>query len=488
MPAAFLPTDPQGAMRPMTEQEARSRRIANATGYGSYGLLPVEQYVQTLSSTLDENEHRYGPRVYEYAMDDPPIGGSIGLLKRAGLRNDPTAIRDEELVPEGAAEDDLASEIVDLCNYATARMDDPLQDVLYDLGDGMQYGTKLAELTWTYPEVGAFRSRLVPRALDVKPRGSWRFVVDRFLKVQAIEAQTPEGPLVVPPDKCAWLTWGKRDGDPRGTSVSQGAIQFWNFRAQLLPDHFLFCKRFAAPFAWAQLPPENEQPATTVRGKTPEDQALEMLEAIRNGACGVIANGGSFNFAEASGKGEAFLAALDHYARLEVWSILLQVRATMESENGSRADSETGAGVLENMLNYVTAWFARFVEWNLYYRIVLYNYGRDVADRLTPKCSMGKVGRKDLIAFMQGITGLYNAGFIVPSQYQSLDAEFGLPIRDDTEVQKAQELRDNPPPPPPVASPNEETGDSPDGLDPASPKGGVAPGKGKPEPEAEAEA
>jgi phage gp29-like protein len=124
-----------------------------------------------------------------------------------------------------------------------------------------------------------------------------------------------------------------------------------------------------------------------------------------------------------------------------VLAILLQVRATLEAKFGSRADSQTGQDLLGTILLYAREYAARFLEWQLLYDLVLWNFGQAVARRHTPDVCLGEVEHQDIAAMLQAWA---RVGYkVADSQLPVIDTMLGLPARTPEEVAAAQQAKQN---------------------------------------------
>lgn len=97
-----------------------------------------------------------------------------------------------------------------------------------------------------------------------------------------------------------------------------------------------------------------------------------------------------------------------------VRAILLQVRATMESKHGSRADSETGQDV-KVPCSGSSAPGSASPPARLPLALAA-NHGREYADRFTPHVGLGRIEPQDFVAFATAISVLYQAGYFTEEQ------------------------------------------------------------------------
>lgn len=404
------------------------------SGGPGFGLMPIAGTIQLLSRQSDDAQRRYGDRVFDVMMRDPIAGGSVDVLKHATLANEVRIVPRVRPRPGRPPDDPVLAEraaaAAELCQWSLDRLDTPIAQTLFECLDALSYGSSLAELVWEVVPNGRWAGKLVPKAIKPKSRTAWMFAVDAYYNTKGIVASTPTlgGWEVLPREKFFVMTWGGRGGDPRGTSILSRAAEAWNFRVQLPREHFRFCQRHGSPVPVGTLPPEESFSTTAGVETTPEQHMLNQLIGYRNGQAMVVPNGAGVILSEPKSKGEVFAMALDIYRREIILAILLQARVTMEAANGSKADSETSENLLGNLVRYARRWVARAVEWDVLYKIILYNEGRDAADEITPQIDSGQVEHQDLASLL---TSLASVGYTLDaSQMPEIDAAAGMPIRE----------------------------------------------------------
>jgi hypothetical protein len=438
-------TDLQGALigPPSRPVDKRSETISGGPGFG---LAPLPKTLTMLVRSHDEAQRRYGSRVYEFMLRHPYVRSALDLLVYASLANEfqvVPAVKHERGKPApDDASAELSQEIADLLTYSLNRLETPIIPTMFDLSEtALGYGSSLGEIVWEVVETGRWAGKLVPKAVKPKARDAWNFVVDRFMNVKGIIASYP-GLLewqLLPVEKFLIMTWAStgKGGDPRGTSMLDAVAEDWNFAVQLPKERFRFLQRFGSPTPIGKIGntavsrPVLNPDGTLAADQRPEVQFLQSLINYRNGQCMVIGSDDDVTLLEPKGNGEAFGLAENDCRRNILQGILLQARATMEAEHGSKADNEGASDVLGNIVRYIRRWICRPIEWTLLYQTVLYNYGPEVAAEHTGRIDGGTIEHQHLAALL---TALASVGYSLdPSQFADIDAGIGggiIPVRD----------------------------------------------------------
>lgn len=205
-----------------------------------------------------------------------------------------------------------------------------------------------------------------------------------------------------------------------------------------------FLAQFGTPSMWAELPEDagdvelqnmDGTPQTDDEGNvlamTAAEALLQKMISFANGTAMVVENGTQISLIEPKGDGKAFLDAVDCFDRQMTKAVLIVIRATMESQYGSKADSETAQDILGNIVQDIR----RTVEVGFFRDvinpIVRFNYGDAAADgELCPAMSLSEVAQENIVETGNMIANLARSEMIHPSQYPGIDNMLGLPERD----------------------------------------------------------
>lgn len=343
----------------------------------------------------------------------------------------------------------MALEVARFDEMILGRKDD-LRSWLLQLLDGMALGVKLAEVTDEPIEGGEFAGKMGLGSLNVLPQWAWQFVVDPFWRVDGIVGYSPAtGAMVkLPPEKFCWLTWGMKDGDPRGDSIFRAADSAWTMKEQAKPELYQYLLRWGQPglsYIMAE-GDDREYELVDAAGHptgtfVPAEQwHLQQLLNYRGGSVFVGPYGSALNVHEPAGAGEVFWALFDWADRQICLAIEGAARARLEAKNGSKADSQGGqdeSGLVKSEARRTLCAMIR----KLLRRINRDNYGPDIADRYTPLVKLGNAEQQDRAALWGAVAGLYSANAVGDSQKADLAAEVGLPVPDVAADQAADQAR-----------------------------------------------
>jgi phage gp29-like protein len=163
------------------------------------------------------------------------------------------------------------------------------------------------------------------------------------------------------------------------------------------------------------------------------DQAAETLQSVQAGYGGVFGHGSDLKTVESKGNGEAFEKLVGLLDRQAVYGILGNTRTTMEAENGSKADSQSGQDVSAVVGMLLKLMVRDAIRDDLAWDALAKNFGEEYADKYCPDVHAGTVEKQDLSAIGPVIVALINAGAIKPSQVPAVLAWLGIKLPPATE-------------------------------------------------------
>lgn len=460
---------------PQPQRAELTREYVASVSDGWFSV--VRNRVRSLPIYVDSLEAELGDDSYQRMLTDPQVASAVSLLKAAILEDSVTYTPAQVPQPEPPPDDadgeppppDPAAEQAAAIHAFVARVLDqlttPLEDVLWDLLDCIAFGARIAEEVWAVAGEGEDAGRMVITAIKPKPRTTVAFVVDPYLNVVGLIATQPgQGMLlggaaitdeqrgkVLPREKFAVLTWRPKDGDPRGSSQLRPAYNPWWIKQQEWPEFIKLLFQFATPSVYGTTGPDADGDPES--GQSAEDLLLASLINVQNGSAGAFPAGTLIDTIEAGEGGAAAFDSITELLNQEITKAILgSTRATMESEYGSRADSQTSKGLFDSLVRAGRRTVARMLQRDVVNQLVILNFGRDALP-LAPRVAVGGVEEEDRTPAWTAIAALERAGYLDPSQYAALDAAAGLPVRSPEDVAARRARRAAPPPATPVAAP-----------------------------------
>lgn len=477
---------PSTSPAPRKKTELRREYVAG-TRNGTYTAM-----VRALPQAIDDLQADLGDDIYERMERDPAVKAPVKTVKTGILAHSWRLIPFPVTVPDAPPEDpkakpptrrataaarkaakaalaqkELADQIAAFCQAVLERIDPSLDDVLWNWLDAVPLGHKLAELVYEYREMDGV-TRLVLKAIKVKPRGTYAFVVDPYMNVVGILGRLPNSGLpttaslistepgkqpenLLPREKFAVLTYEMKDGDPRGQAALRPAYNAWWIKTQTWPEWLKFIAQFATPSvsAVAAPDPDGYTPRYNEAGEEVDEEGnpipsrvqelLDMLVAWQNGSA-MAAPPGTVITVHSNGEntGEAFDRLYDRCDEYITQAILLQLLATGTSEHQTNASSRTHQDVLNDVISTIKGWLARTFRREVLEKLVRYNFG-EAAVALTPTLDLGAVEQQDLTPLMEAIAKLQTSNYLTPSQKRAIDALLNLPVRTIEETAQEQQ-------------------------------------------------
>jgi hypothetical protein len=486
-PGAQPPTPPP----PPPTWAARAAALqAEYVAGGAYPFL--SQYLRSLPHHIDDTTRDFGDDLYDRMLLDGQVSSGIRLLKEEtlanGIRLEPAVQRENqewildepdvlENIPardlqgrfrkksdreakadedrkKEEADADLAEEITDFCEQTLLHLDRPLIEVLDEMLDGLALGNKLAEQVYETRRDEDNKPKLYLKNLKVKPRKVTAYVMDPFMNIVGILAtlpgqafpvlagsvvsQTTQIPNMLPREKFMIFTWGGRGGDPRGSSLLRQVYNPWWLKLQTWGEYAKYLVKFAGPALVGYTAPNAQSvPPTDSLGNpipgapliTPEQAMLAALLNFAQGQAVVFTAGSKVEPLTMSGDGSAYRGAIDMFNKEITKGILCQTLATETGVHMTRAASETHQDVLDIVVLHIKALVAAMLYKDVLYPLVRYNWGEDIARRLTPRVHLAQVQAHNWARDAAAVAALTTSQYLDNSQKPELDARLGLPKR-----------------------------------------------------------
>jgi hypothetical protein len=304
--------------------------------------------------------------------------------------------------------------------------------------DALAFGCVLSEKVIARELVDG---RRVLKAIKPKPWWSWKFKVNKFGEILWIEPTANNGAdsARIPRRDVAIFTWAGKRGDPRGTSLLRPAYQPWNSKRQARTDHGKFVRRMASPMPVAKAPLATLPVPPDANGA--EQSIFQFLDTLLrnfdNSTYAVLPATTEVDYLEPRTEGGTFLNSFAYDDRQIATAILGSSRAIMEAEFGSRADSESSQDIAGQFSRFLGAKLSRALQWEVFYDLVVENWGEEIADEFTPTIPIGAVEHQDKSALIGAWSA---AGWTLhPKHLAAIDAELELDPRTEEDIRAEEE-------------------------------------------------
>lgn len=438
-----------GTPTPREEVELGSNPLVSYIGSSvEYGFLQADR---ALPRTIDDAEADFGENIYDRMANDAILGGAEAYLKVLALSVDLNvnpSIEEppkETATPEQIAAHKSAKEMSDFGQAmldGLAQSDRPIGRILWDMLDAMRKGHRLAEVTARVAVDGDYVGKLVVDAIRPKPRKNYAFVLDEYNTFRGVIAVVPgvsialrqgivaglEGiPNAISPDKLLVLTFGGKDGDPRGQSWFRRAYDPWYRKQIVKPESVKTAVQFGGGMITAILPELQGQ--TDVMDPSGSGKMVHMQKAIQwslsqlhNGGTATFPFGTLLKVDRPEGDGKYFESFFDRCDREMVTTFLLSSRAMLEARHGSKADTSESKDTVDDLVQYVRQALCEMIE-GLIRRFIVLNWGEARALKESPKCTMQITSKPDFAENATAVAQLVEAGYVAPSQKPAIDRD-----------------------------------------------------------------
>jgi hypothetical protein len=394
------------------------------------------QRKQALPPFIDDLTAELGDDVYERMLRDPVVSAALNVLTSSVLAESVTIIpaiddRDADGYQQSA-------DLVPWCQAIIDNLDMAIDDVLFDLLNALALGNRVAEQVYHIDQSYSGKQEIVLRALKVKPRASTAFVVDEYLNVIGLLGYIDGKQTIVNRDRFAVMSFRPKDYDPRGQSILRSAYNGYELKMRMWPEYLKYLVQFASPSLFATVPEgAGDEPDGNGGFVSAVDAMLSRLLAFQNGSAMAAPFGSTLKEITSQGEGKAFLEAFRLFDKQMMLGIIGQTRSILESEFGSRADSQTANDVLQTLVRQIKRSTARMLRRDVLRMLVRYNYGPEY-EVLTPYVTLGETEPQDWAARLGAAA---SAGYLLdPSQWPGIDELLNLPPRAPAEDQGEEEL------------------------------------------------
>jgi hypothetical protein len=451
------------ATQPVPPRRVNPNREYVAATRGTIGYLAGR--ARTLPQYVDDLTKDFGIDLYDRMMKDPQVYASVSTLVRGVLAEGwyLAATVDDESDPEH----EVSTQIKDFWQRSLDALPGIVEQITTEvLEGGISGGHKLAEVTTDFGR-GEDSDRYVLKSIKTKERGTYAFVVDRFMNLVGLRALTPDkGPYddapaakspeqtsiasaaadpgavyynILPPDKFAIFTWNPKGNDPRGQAALNTAYDPWFGKKQGQQEEMKFIAQATVPSLVGFTPEGAGTTQTTddlgnVTGDTttlvtPEQKMADRLAEMKNGSVAAFPNGSDVKQFIPAGDGSIFANFFAYKDKQISLAITMQVLATNEAQFQTRAAAQTHKTLLDVVIDYIRT--LATVYWRkLFFNITKLNFGEDVARKHTTWLLFGAAAEGQLAGNAPAVVALHSSGYLSPNQYVWADEQLGAPPRE----------------------------------------------------------
>lgn len=225
---------------------------------------------------------------------------------------------------------------------------------------------------------------------------------------------------------------------PTHNSLLRVVYNPWWLKMQTWTEMAKYLVKFATPSLigytapGAQPMPPTDSLGNIIPGMpliTPEQAMLNALLSFTNGSAVVFPNGAKVDPLNMMGDGSVYRNAIGMFDDQITKGILCQTLATNEGSNMSRAAASTHQDVIDIVVLHIKSLLSATIYRDILEDIVRYNWGDDIARRLTPKPHLNQTMQHNWAQDAASIASLTTSGYLDFSQFRELDARLGLPMR-----------------------------------------------------------
>lgn len=290
-------------------------------------------------------------------------------------------------------------------------------------------------------------------AIKGKPHTAYRFAVTRNMDLLGAVPgaggslwitsadEFAQASAFVPADALFVLSMRGNDGNPQGKAAKRVCYDAWNRKQRLKPESL----RHAALFGSGRISIEGPAPTAQTPMTAPKvnfqgtsydlvDWLALQAAQLANGSYLILPDGWQLKVHAAQGSGEVFERGFDRCDLEMVMGYLTVTRATLEAQHGSKADSDTAAGLLTELVNYIRAALCEAVRNQIFVPDLALRKGLAFAKRYAPKLLMARAEMADVPALLSALAQARAAGIVTDEQLPFWDRKIGQPERDLAET------------------------------------------------------
>lgn len=418
-----------------------------------YSSMSVSVNGHILPKPGDDLQYEFGLNIYPKMLQEPVLAALDDIVRMLVLEADPVfppAIKEPESesdpnFEETQAEHEAAKEVSDyVTELLKKRFKTPLRAIFWQMLEGYGQAHKLAEKVF-----GIDNGAVQVVDLKPKPRKMYSLTVNPFYDVLGVKAGVSTIGMITdlkgfdfqndwfPIDRFWLFTPRMVDGNPMGHAALRPCYAPWYEKLLTRPESLKFMRQFGGGMVSLELPVITDKNKTVQVG----DQLIDRQVYYQSLAQTFAANGGAFTLENGAklelhvpdSEGQAFEAKFDRCDREMALAFVKSVRAILEAQHGSKADSETSLGLLKSLVNWLRGALCDSFNGSVIRTIVELAFGQEAVDKYLPCMTMEESKEEDIPTLLTALSSALAAGVITPEQMPHWDRKLGQPVREVTD-------------------------------------------------------
>lgn len=401
----------------------------------------------------DDLEWEYGLNIYPKMLQEPTLAALDDIVRMLVLEAEPSItpnIKEPESQSDPnfdatSAEHERSKEVSDYVeDLVFNKFKTPIRTIFWQVLVAYAMGHSLAEKVY-----GILDGAIQVVDLKPKPRKMYSLVVTPFYDVLGVKVGASSLGMITaeagfnfsdgffPIDRFWLFTPRMADGNPQGVAALRPCYAPWYEKLLTRPESLKYMRQFGGGMVSLELPPiDSKNEKITVGGVewTRMDYYQFIIASFAtSGGALTHENGSTLAVHVPDGEGKAFEAKFDRCDREMCLAFVKSVRAILEAQHGSRADSETSLGLLKSLVNWLRSILCESFA-NVIKTIVLLKFGQESVDKYLPRLTMEEAEDADIPSLLTALASALAAGVITPEQMPHWDRILGQPIREVTDT------------------------------------------------------
>lgn len=438
----------------------------------SVTTLAMLRTARALPLTVDEAERKEGFKLYDQMYANPYIWAATMYLRSRIFENGLTLSPALEPPVPGAngkptdakaqAEFNKSLEVAAFCAYALEMLDYRRNSFLHTLRrmhSWVKYGQSVSELTIARIKEGEFQGMQGFDCVRYLPRRNYRMVCTPHGEILGAIGIVPEqgasalfsGPIddpsvlpnFVPVERLLHAVINPSEDGPFGESTYRAAYRPWKAFNMVEPVELQNMFNFSGESMLFVGPEDGHSerpllfPDGTTRNSTMNNLIAETMAGFQPNSASVVPFG-TTKLDVGGATTDAFAENAKRKGGEMIMSILYSARTLLESNRNSQADAGQAQDVADAAVASAQEVLCPMVRHQLLRPLVILNFGREIADRMTPKVSLRKVAQGDTSKVLTAVSNAVSSGAVTkPMLYKLWPLWFGVEFIDGESLRRA---------------------------------------------------